>query len=102
MLYSFGGNDQQGGIITLLSNSKQNNQARSSNAQQSKYLQKKSGKENCSFGEPEPPPKRRCKAVVDKHSCGPCTIWIQTGSKPEQLRHHNMRSRIRHPGDKAF
>ena len=74
----------------------------SNNTQQSKHLKTNSGKENCSFGEPEPPPKRRCKVAVDKHSCGPCTVWIQTGSNPEQLRHHNMRSRIRHPGDKAF
>ena len=29
-------------------------------------------------------------------------MYIQTGSKPEQKRHHNMRSRIWHPRDKAF
>ena len=39
--------------------------------------------------------------VCNGHACGPCTVWPQTGSKPEQLCHHNM-SRIRHPGDKAF
>ena len=61
VLYSFGGNDMQGGMITLLSNSKQNNQAASGNAKQTKRLKNKSGKENHSFGESEPPPKRRCK-----------------------------------------
>ena len=82
----------QGGMITLLSNSKQNNQAASGNAKQTKRLKNKSGKENRSFGEPEPPPKRRCKLVDDKHTCGPCTVWIPKGSKPEQLHHHNMRA----------
>ena len=61
-----------------------------------------SGKENCSMGENAPPPKRKCKVVDDRHTCGPCTVWIQKGSKPEQQHHHNMRSRIRYPGNKAF
>ena len=80
MFNSFGGKDQQGSTIGMLSYSKQNNQAMSSIAQQIKLIKTKPGKENCSFGEPEPLPKRRCKVAVDKHSCGPCTVWIQTGS----------------------
>lgn len=87
VLYSFGGKDKQGGITALLSNSRQNNQAMSSNAKLTKRPKNKPGKENCSFGETEPPSKRRCK-VDDKHTCGPCTVWIQMGSKPEQLHHH--------------
>ena len=43
----------------------------------------KSGKENCSLGENKLPPKRKCKSVGDKHTCGPFTVWIQTGSVPE-------------------
>ena len=100
-LYNFGGNDQQSGIIVSSLNNN-NKQVPSGRVKKIKRSKNNSGKENCLMGENAPPPKRKCKAVDDRHTCGPCTVWIQTGSKPEQKRHHNMRSRIRHPGDKAF
>ena len=62
------------------------------------------GKENACEGENIPPSKRgrKSKHISDKHKCGSCTVWLQTGSNEKLLEYHNMsRGRVRHPGDKA-
>ena len=58
------------------------------------------GQENCTNNDLPPPPKRTRKGKFhDGHHCGPCTVWIQTGSED---RYHTMTDRVRHPGDKAI
>ena len=56
------------------------------------------GLENCPGS--EPPPKRGRKKVYGGHSCGECTVWLQTGSN-EALKSQHKMDRVRHPGDKA-
>ena len=78
VLYTLGGGgEQQRGVTTLLSaNLNQNKHAMSGDAKRTKRSNNKSEKENCSFGENEPPPKRKCKSVDDRHTCGPCTARV--------------------------
>ena len=40
------------------------------------------GKENACQGDNIPPPKhgRKNKSIDNEHRCGPCTVWLQTGS----------------------
>ena len=60
------------------------------------------GQENCAKNDLPPPPKRGRKSKShDGHHCGPCTVWIQTGSEDKLKRYHIMSDRVRHPGDKA-
>ena len=60
------------------------------------------GKENACQGDNIPPPKRGCKnKSIDKHRCGSCTVWLQTGSNKELLKYNMAKGRVRHPGDRA-
>ena len=59
------------------------------------------GQENCASDLPPPPKQGRKSKFHDGHYCGPCTVWIQTGSKDKLKRYHTMSDRVRHPGDKA-
>ena len=60
-----------------------------------------SGKENCCSGDTEPPKKRGRKSAYTDHSCGDCTVWLQTGSNEELLKYHKRENRMRHPGDQC-
>ena len=45
-------------------------------------------------------PKRgRPRKSDTEHICGPCSVWVQTGSNPDLLTDHS--GVMRHPGDKA-
>ena len=60
------------------------------------------GKENACQGDNIPPPKRgrKNKSIDSEHRCGPCTVWLQTGSNEKLSKYHNMNNgRVRHPGD---
>ena len=49
----------------------------------------------------EQSPKR---PKIDRHNgaqCGPCTIWIQTGSLPVYQPYHNIIGQIKHPNEHA-
>ena len=60
------------------------------------------GQENCANNDLPPPPKRGRKSKFhDGHHCGPCTVWVQTGSEDKLKRYHVMSDRVRHPGDKT-
>ena len=73
-----GGGEQQGGVATILpQNITQNKRVMLGDEKQTKPSNK-SGKENCSLGENEPPPKRKYQSRADKHTCGPCSVWIQS------------------------
>ena len=60
------------------------------------------GQENCAKNDLPPPPKLGQNSKShDGHHCGPCTVWIQTGSEDKLKRYHIMSDRVHHPGDKA-
>ena len=48
------------------------------------------GQENCATYLPPPPKRGRKSYFHDGHHCGPCTVWIQTGSKEkiEKVSHY--------------
>ena len=51
------------------------------------------GQENCTNNKLPPPPKPKHKRkgkFHDGYHCGPCTVWIQTGSEDELKKYHTM------------
>ena len=48
------------------------------------------GQENCVSDLPTPPKWERKSKFHDGHHCGPCTVWIQTGSKDKLKRYHTV------------
>ena len=63
------------GLLPYYQNITQNKRVILGGEKQTKCCNK-SGKEHCSLGENEPPPKRKYKSVGDKHTCGPCTVCV--------------------------
>ena len=58
------------------------------------------GKKNILAGDSEPPKKRGRKSIYSGHSCGDCTLWLQTGGDKKLKKYHKKEIRMRHPGDK--
>ena len=67
-----------------------------------KHPASEGGKENCCPGDVEPPKKRGRKSAYSGHSCGDCTVLLQTGSNEMLLKYHKKENRMRHPGDQCI
>ena len=96
-----GGKDDHSNKVPCVLSSTQMKVTNSGHEAKNKRPIHESGKENCCSGDTEPPKKRGRKSAYTDHSCGDCTVWLQTGSNEELLKYHKRENRMRHPGDQC-
>ena len=97
------GGGKEGNSTTMLcSVSNAPDELRKSSRAGKKHPLRSGGKENFVAGDCEPPKKHGQKSMYGEHSCGDCTVWLQTGGDEALKKFHKKEIRMRHPGDKCI